>query len=168
MSTRKRPARWCFAVLLWLCVAAHTFAQQNYLPGVHPGKPSVEIRLDGVTVRNEILSARWSLTGKHLRGAFFSYAFTKLPISLPENCFSLVFRDGRTVSSALLSIVDEPRIEDLPLLSVGLLAQLLPLSLRRGAGRLDLVFQFGLHLRSRCSDVFFGLLCTGGEPRELL
>jgi len=101
-------------VLLWLCVAAHTFAQQNYLPGVHPGKPSVEIRLDGVTVRNEILSARWSLTGKHLRGAFFSYAFTKLPISLPENCFSLVFRDGRTVSSALLSIVDEPRIEDLP------------------------------------------------------
>ena len=102
------------AALLCFTAPALACAQRDYLPGVDPGKPTVEIQPGGITIHNEILSARWSLVRKRLRGTFFSSTFAKSPISLPESSFSLVFPDGRTLTSAVLAIAGEPRVEDVP------------------------------------------------------
>jgi hypothetical protein len=88
-------------------------AQQSYLPGIRPGKPLVEVQGDSVIVGNEILSARWSLARKHLSGVFFSSTLSASSIALSENSFVLVFRDGRTLTSASMLVRDAPRIEEL-------------------------------------------------------
>jgi hypothetical protein len=69
--------------MLWFSSPALLSAQQDYLPGVHLGNPTIEIRDEGVIVQNAALTARWSLADKRLRGASFSLAFGRSSISLP-------------------------------------------------------------------------------------
>jgi hypothetical protein len=71
MLMRTRSIAWSFSALIGLNVSTPAPAQQNYLPGIRPGKPLVEVQGDSVIVGNEILSARWSLARKHLTGVSF-------------------------------------------------------------------------------------------------
>ena len=112
MPTPNRNPICLLVALLWLVAPASVSAQQNYLPGVHPGKPTVEIQGDDIVVRNEILSARWSLAGKHLSKASFSSTLSASSIALSESSFLIVFRDGRILTSASMPVTGAPRIED--------------------------------------------------------
>ena len=114
MLIRARSITWSFAALIGLNLTTPVPGQQNYLPGIHPGKPLVEVQGDSVIVGNEILSARWSLARKHLAGVSFSSTLPASSIALSENSFVLVFPDGRTLTSASMSVADAPRIEELP------------------------------------------------------
>jgi hypothetical protein len=113
MPIRKRTVLCSFAALLWFSSPALLSAQQDYLPGVQLGKPTIEIRDESIIVQNAALTARWSLAGKKLRGASFSSAFGRSSISLPESAFSLVFRDGRTLHSSSMQIADGPHVQAL-------------------------------------------------------
>ena len=113
MSTPNRNPICLLFALLWLIAPASVSAQRNYLPGVHPGKPTVEIQGDSIVVRNEILTARWPLAGKHLTKASFSSTLTASSIALSESSFLIVFRDGRILTSASMPVTGLARIEDL-------------------------------------------------------
>ena len=114
MLIRARGITWSFAALIGLNLTTPAPAQQNYLPGIGPGKPLVEVQGGSVIVGNEILSARWSLARKHLAGVSFSSTLPSSSIALSENSFVLVFPDGRILTSASMSVADAPRIEELP------------------------------------------------------
>ena len=114
MLIRARSITWSFAALIGLNLTTPVPGQQNYLPGIRPGKPLVEVQGDSVIVGNEILSARWSLARKHLAGVSFSSTLPASSVALSENSFVLVFTDGRTLTSASMSVADAPRIEELP------------------------------------------------------
>ena len=112
MPTPNRNPICLLVALLWLIAPASVSPQQNYLPGVHPGKPTVEIQGDSIVVRNEILNARWSLAGQHLTKASFSSTLSASSIALSESSFLIVFRDGRILTSASMPVTGAPRIED--------------------------------------------------------
>jgi hypothetical protein len=113
MPIRTQTTQWFFALFLGPGLAVPALAQEDYLPGVHPGKPTIEIQGDSIIARNEILSARWSLAGERLTGTSFSSALAASTIALSENCFALILHDGRTLTSASMSAADRPRIEEL-------------------------------------------------------
>lgn len=102
-----------FVALFCLGLPAPLSAQRDYLPGVRPGKPTIEIHNERIIVRNGVLTAGWSLKDKRLRGTLLSSPFLPASIFLPDNAFLLVFRDGRTLSSSLIQATGEPRIEEL-------------------------------------------------------
>lgn len=110
---RQRTVACLFAALFCLGLPGPLWAQHDYLPGVRPGKPTIEIHNERIIVRNAALTANWSLKDKRLHGALLSSPFLPASIFLPDNAFLLVFRDGRTLSSFSIPAIGEPSIEDL-------------------------------------------------------
>jgi hypothetical protein len=105
----------CFALSVFchsICVT-RAAGQNRYLFGVHPGKPEVKILASAISLSNGALTATWSTADGILRGVSLAAASIGDPIPLPENAFTLVFADGRTLSAASMRIVDKPRVEEL-------------------------------------------------------
>src|ERR1700757_1379629 len=87
--------------------------QNDYLFGVHPGKPDLKILADTITLKNGALTASWSTASGVLHGVSFTAPSIDAPIPLPESVFTLVFADGSSLSPAVMPIVDGPRMEEL-------------------------------------------------------
>jgi hypothetical protein len=107
-----RPLFFVAVLSLLICFRASPAADQDsYLFNVHPGKAEIRIQGDALTLKNDILTATWSSAGGKLRGVSFAGTFLDSSVPLPENAFTLVFDDGRTLTAATLPMVAGPRIE---------------------------------------------------------
>jgi hypothetical protein len=99
---------------LFICAFSLPAAgQDGYLYSVRPGKPVGSVQGDTITLKNEIFAATWTTTGGKFRGGSLSGSLLASPVLLPENAFSLVLADGRTLTPAAMRIADGPRIEEL-------------------------------------------------------
>jgi hypothetical protein len=92
--------------------APSAFAQNSYLYGMQPGKPEAGVRDTTIILRNASLTATWSTAQGKLRGVSFAGTAMSETIALPENVFTLIFADGKTLNAASMQITETPRIED--------------------------------------------------------
>ena len=117
MEPRCQNSRYdSFSIFLALLIcfgATHIAAQDNYLYGIHPGKSTVTVRNDFINLSNDVLTARWSTTHGKLRGVSTPGSPSLVVIPVSENAFSVVFGDGRILTSATMTITDGPRVEEL-------------------------------------------------------
>jgi hypothetical protein len=88
-------------------------AQQSYLYGVQPGQPEVSVHENNIVLKNALLSATWSSADGKLRGGSFAAAPVSGRVALPENVFTLVFADGKTLNATSMRTSEPPRIEEL-------------------------------------------------------
>lgn len=100
------------AAVCWLW-APDAAAQTSYLYGLQPGTPDVSVRESRIVLQNGAFTATWSSAEGKLRGVSFAPASTAAPTQLPENVFTLVFVDGKVLSSSSMQISAPPGIEDL-------------------------------------------------------
>lgn len=111
ISARIRLTVVCAFVLV--CALALRGQEAEYLFGFSPGK--AEARVDGetITLKNDVLSADWKVSGgKFVAGAFRGTSLATA-ISLPKNAFLFRMADGKIVSPATMQIVDKPQVEEL-------------------------------------------------------
>jgi hypothetical protein len=104
----------CAVFVLVFCDCTSSAAGQNgYLGGVQPGRPTVTVEGDSITLKNGVLSATWSTAEGKFRGVSFAETSTSASIALPDDAFTVVFADGRILTPASMRITDGPRIEEL-------------------------------------------------------
>ena len=112
-----KPIKFVFAsalLSLLLCnFAPPTLAQHSYLYSVQPGEPEVSFRDNLVILKNGMLTATWSIAKEKLRGVSFADHAAPKPIRLPQNAFTLVFTDGKTLGASSMRISEPARLEDL-------------------------------------------------------
>jgi len=111
--SKMRMNHLCLLVLLmygWNCAAG----QGDYLYGLRPGKAQATVENGVISLRNDVLMARWSIAANKLRGVSFTVLATNSAVSFPEDAFVLLFKDGRVLESRTLRVTDGPRIEELP------------------------------------------------------
>jgi len=103
------------AVLTLLFCRCHSpaLAQNTYVYGIQPGRPEVSLQGNAITLKNAVLTARWSTAEGRLRGVSISGTSLPAPVPLPENPFSLIFADGQTLTADSMRIAEEPRVEEL-------------------------------------------------------
>jgi len=114
MQTTRLVLRSAFVVSLCCACAFLAYGQDGYLYGVQPGKPQISVEGDLITLKNAVLTARWSTTGGKLRGESLAGSLISEPAPLPDIAFALVFADGRMLSPASMQIAERPRVEELP------------------------------------------------------
>jgi hypothetical protein len=91
---------------------APTMAQDGFLYGVHPGKPTATVTADTITSGNGALSATWSTADKKFHGGSFTSPLTSASFSLPQNVFVVVFPSGEELKASAMTIAEAPRVED--------------------------------------------------------
>ncbi len=100
-------------VILFSGCPVSVVAQQGYLYGVQPGQSEVSIDANEVVLKNGLLDATWSCADGKLRGVSFVAATARQRVPLPENVFTLVFADGKTLNATSMRTSAAPRIEEL-------------------------------------------------------
>lgn len=110
---RKRVLVGATFVLFCCGVPCAVSAQTGYLYGVQPGKPEAIAQGDTITLKNEVLSAHWAISGGKLHGISFTGSLLSAPIRLPEDAFAIVWADGHILTSVSMQIVDGPRTEEI-------------------------------------------------------
>lgn len=88
-------------------------AQTSYLYGVQPGPPDVSVQVNRIVLDNSLFTATWSSTNNQLRGVSFVDVFSSSTIALPENVFTLVFADGKTLDASSMRMTELPHVENL-------------------------------------------------------
>jgi len=109
-----KPAKFVFSFALLsilLCSSPAVFAQRSYLYGVQPGDPHIIFRDNMVIVKNGMLTATWSIAKEKLRGVSFVDHAAAKPIRLPQDAFTLVFGDGKTLGASSMRISEPARPE---------------------------------------------------------
>jgi len=106
--------RLALLVAFMLCCWPSALAGQGqYLYGLQPGKPQATVEKGIISLRNDVIAARWSVEGGNLRGRSIAFTAPKASLTFPEDAFVLLLKDGRTVKSSLMRVTEGPRIEKL-------------------------------------------------------
>jgi hypothetical protein len=112
----KNP-RLLFFCVFWFALFCHfapsAIAQNGYLYGVQPGKADVSIQENTIVLRNDMLTATWSIADGKLRGVSFAGSSMPAPVALSENVFALGLADGNSVNALSMQIGQPPRVEEL-------------------------------------------------------
>jgi hypothetical protein len=85
----------------------------SYLYGLNPGRSEVSVQGDTITLKNDALTATWSVAGGVRRGISFSGASLERPVRLLEYPFVLVWADGKVVRPDSLHIVAPAQVEEI-------------------------------------------------------
>jgi hypothetical protein len=85
----------------------------SYLYGLRPGRSEVSVHGDTITLKNNALTASWSVSGGVLRGMSLFGASLNRPVRLPQYAFTLIWADGKIMRSDSLRIVAPPRVEEI-------------------------------------------------------
>ena len=112
----KLPELLCFVALVAApsCLSVLPAAAQNgYLYGLQPGKPDIAVQENTIVLKNEVLAAKWSTANEALRGVSFSTPLSPAPIPLPQDVFTLLLENGRTLNASSLKLEEPLRIENL-------------------------------------------------------
>ena len=96
------------------CVAPQfTLAQASYLYGVQPGSAAAEVTSSAIALKNSLLAAQWSTdSGKLGHGAFVPPHAGTATLYLGD-VFTIMFANGKTLSSSAMTIADKPHLENL-------------------------------------------------------
>jgi hypothetical protein len=101
----------CAFVLAW---ALPLRAQEaEYLYGFPPGKADARVDGETITLKNDVLSAEWRVSGGKLLGGSFHGVSETSAIALLKYPFVLRMADGKTVSSASMRVVGRPEVQQL-------------------------------------------------------
>jgi hypothetical protein len=101
-------------LFLFLCrFSSALFAQNSYLYKVQPGPPDVTVKDSRIVLKNSLITATWSAADDRLRGVSFADLSSSSTLALPENAFTLIFADGKTLGATAMHVTEPPHIEDL-------------------------------------------------------
>jgi hypothetical protein len=98
---------------LSICHSPLAAAQTTYLYGLRPGKAQAFVQNEIITLKNDVLTATWQISGQKLQGRSFSGASLDTAVSLPRYPFQLFLAEGQRVPPGSFRIADQPRIEEI-------------------------------------------------------
>src|ERR1700739_3036712 len=87
--------------------------EAEYLYGFPPGKADARVDGETITLKNDVLSAEWRVSGGKLLGGSFHGVSETSAIALLKYPFVLRMADGKTVSSASMRVVGRPEVQQL-------------------------------------------------------
>ena len=110
---KNRGVVFCALGFALFCGLPRLLAQQSYLYGVQPGQPEVQVEANRIVVGNAMLTAVWSTANGKLRGVYFTDIASNVVLSLPEQVFTVILDDGRSLNADSMEISQPASVEDL-------------------------------------------------------